>query len=95
MRAEPQPADDKCQWKVPMGREGPAEVSSRRGGRYTTTAEQDEAAIADSARNARRGVAARLLRIEKGILHGAACLPASPVSLPPPPCRGATTGPAL
>lgn len=37
--------------------------------RYTTSDEEVEAAIADSANNARKGVAARLLRIEKGILN--------------------------
>lgn len=36
--------------------------------RYTSTDEEDEAAIADSSNNARKAVAARLLRIEKGIL---------------------------
>ena len=39
--------------------------------RYTSTAEEDDAAVAGSAENARKGVAARLIRIEKSILQGA------------------------
>ena len=40
-------------------------------GRYRTSDEEDEAVIADAACGPRRQVAARLLRIEKGILRAA------------------------
>ena len=50
--------------------------------RYRTTAEEDEATITSSTAGPRQKVAARLLRIEKEILHGAladlfhaACVP--------------------
>ena len=50
--------------------------------RYRTTAEEDDATIASSTAGPRQKVAARLLRIEKEILHGAltdlfhaACVP--------------------
>ena len=42
--------------------------------RYRTTIEQDEATIADPSTGPRQTVAARLLKIEKGILQG--CLAA-------------------
>ena len=43
-------------------------------GRYQTTAEQDEALIADSSAKPRKRVAARLIRIEKKILNRAPLL---------------------
>ena len=53
--------------------------------RYRTTAEEDEATIASLTAGPRQKVAARLLRIEKEILHGAltdlfqaACMPYKP-----------------
>jgi len=48
-----------------------AHYLSLRLSRYTTTEEEDTAAIAASRENARRGVAARLIRSEKNILNGA------------------------